>query len=128
MKKLVAVLLVFGLLFLAVAAPAMAGASTDAALALGAFAVLNQFLRGETIFNSPSPQPRVYAPVPPPPQARWVSGHWESRWVPAQQLQTVWVPGHWTSYGWVEGHWEQHVSQGGYAQQTVWVPGYWEPY
>ena len=30
---------------------ASAGSSTDAALALGAFAVLNQIVRGETIFN-----------------------------------------------------------------------------
>ena len=69
---------------------ASAGSSTDAALALGAFAVLNQIVRGETIFNgsphvvrqtvvveqpvvvqqpavvyTPPPPAVVYAPAPP---------------------------------------------------------------
>src|SRR3989449_4875940 len=63
--------------FLVIPGQASAGSSTDAALALGAFAVFNQIVRGETIFNS-SPhvvretvvvqQPAVvYAPPPPPP-------------------------------------------------------------
>ena len=56
---------------------ANAGSSTDAALALGAFAVLNQMVRGDTIFNGPPQVVRetvvvqqpavVYAPPPPPP-------------------------------------------------------------
>src|SRR5881628_206764 len=37
--------------FLVIPGQASAGSSTDAALALGAFAVLNQIARGETIFN-----------------------------------------------------------------------------
>ena len=37
--------------FLVIPEQASAGASTDAALALGAFAVFNQIVRGETIFN-----------------------------------------------------------------------------
>lgn len=55
---------------LVVPGQATAGSSTDAALALGAFAVFNQIVRGETIFNGVhrAPQPAVvYAPPPPPP-------------------------------------------------------------
>src|SRR5881628_2792583 len=37
--------------FLVIPDQASAGSSTDAALALGAFAVFNQIVRGETIFN-----------------------------------------------------------------------------
>ena len=68
--------------FLVIPEQASAGSSTDAALALGAFAVFNQIVRGETIFSG-SPhvvrqtvvveqpvvvqQPAVvYAPPPPP--------------------------------------------------------------
>ena len=50
MRRLVAIALV-GLSALALPRPAAAGASTDAALALGAFAVLNQLVRGETILH-----------------------------------------------------------------------------
>src|SRR5262249_16198065 len=67
--------------FLVIPEQAKAGSSTDAALALGAFAVFNQIVRGETIFNgSPhvvretvvvqqpavvyAPPPVVYAPPP----------------------------------------------------------------
>lgn len=79
MKKLVAGLaLLTGTAILA-PMPAHAGGSTDAALALGAFAVFNQIVRGETVFNAPrpavvyAPPPVVYAPppavyyAPPPP-------------------------------------------------------------
>src|SRR6266702_2586749 len=75
--------------FLVIPEQVSAGSSTDAALALGAFAVLNQIARGETIFNgSPhvfrqtvvveqpvvvqqpavvyAPPPVIYAPAPPP--------------------------------------------------------------
>lgn len=62
MKKLVALALIAVLSFVVLAPlPAFAGASTDAALALGAFAVLNQVVRGETVFNNPQP---VYGPQP----------------------------------------------------------------
>src|SRR5215468_2102724 len=48
---------------------AFAGASTDAALGLGAFAVFNQILGGVGIFGRPAvvaaPAPVVYAPAPP---------------------------------------------------------------
>src|SRR5216110_3249185 len=37
--------------FLVIPGQASAGSSTDAALAIGAFAVFNQIVRGETIFN-----------------------------------------------------------------------------
>ena len=66
---------------------ARAGSSTDAALALGAFAVFNQILSGTGVFGAarvaaappvvyapappvvyaPPPPPVVYAPAPPPP-------------------------------------------------------------
>src|SRR5215510_2076794 len=76
MKKLVGVLAVAGLMLLPGAASA--GASTDAALGLGAFAVFNQILGGVGIFGRPAvvaapapvvvqPAPVVYAPAPPPP-------------------------------------------------------------
>jgi len=78
MKRLVVVIPMVATLALGSAVPARAGASTDAALALGAFAVLNQLVRGETILHnivgSPSvaptpvvvhqPPPVVYAPPP----------------------------------------------------------------
>ena len=81
MKKLIALVLAA-----AVFAPtlAFAGASTDAALGLGAFAVFNQILGGVGIFGrgpvvaappvvvAPPPPPVVYAPAPvvvaPPPR------------------------------------------------------------
>ena len=65
------------------AAPANAGSSTDAALALGAFAVFNQIVAGQTIFHHgpryvvhetvvvPQPPAVIYQPPPvvyaPPP-------------------------------------------------------------
>lgn len=73
MRRLVAIALV-GLAALVLPRPAVAGASTDAALALGAFAVLNQLVRGETILHGVvgrpapvvihTPPPVVYAPPP----------------------------------------------------------------
>ncbi len=84
MKKLLAAVALFGGSMAMVPAPAHAGGSTDAALALGAFAVLNQIVRGETIFQAPRPvvmqqpvvvqqpvivgsPPVVYVAPPPPP-------------------------------------------------------------
>jgi hypothetical protein len=78
MKKAVAVLvaLVIAALILP-PAQASAGSSTDAALALGAFAVFNQILAGQTIFQQGpryvvhepvvvyQPPPVVYQPPPP---------------------------------------------------------------
>jgi hypothetical protein len=58
---------------LLVPAVAFAGASTDAALGLGAFAVFNQMLGGVGIFAPAhpavvvAPPPVVVAPPPPPP-------------------------------------------------------------
>ena len=55
MKRLVTVIALLVLAagsFLAIPEQASAGSSSDAALALGAFAVFNQIVRGETIFNS----------------------------------------------------------------------------
>jgi hypothetical protein len=67
MKKLIALVVVAAL---AVLTPglAMAGASTDAALGLGAFAVFNQILGGVGIFHRGpvvAAPPVVYAPPPP---------------------------------------------------------------
>ena len=47
----VALLVLAAVPFLVVPEQVSAGSSTDAALALGAFAVFNQIVRGETIFN-----------------------------------------------------------------------------
>jgi len=61
-------LLALALVLLAVLSPAAAAAdsSTDAALALGAFAVFNQILSGTGIFGGPAPHREVvvYAPAP----------------------------------------------------------------
>ncbi len=61
MKTLIALVLA-----VAVFAPtlAFAGASTDAALGLGAFAVFNQILGGVGIFHRPASPPVVVAPAP----------------------------------------------------------------
>jgi hypothetical protein len=81
MKKLIALMLAAAVLTPGLA---FAGASTDAALGLGAFAVFNQILGGVGIFHrgpvvaappvvyappppvyyAPPPPPRVYAPAP----------------------------------------------------------------
>lgn len=87
--KRVALVALIGLLL--VPGVASAGSSTDAALGLGAFAVLNQVLSGTGVFGigrqvvvierhvivappslppvvyAPPPPPVVYAPAPPPP-------------------------------------------------------------
>jgi hypothetical protein len=73
MKKVLAVLGVASTLALAAAPPAHAGSSTDAALALGAFAVFNQLVTGQTVFQRGYPPQPVYVePAPPvyyaPPQ------------------------------------------------------------
>jgi len=110
MKRVVAVialLVVAAVPFLAVPEQANAGSSTDAALALGAFAVLNQIARGETIFNG-SPhvfretvvvqQPAVvYAPPPPPaviyaPPPVFVYGPPPVIYVPAPPQTIYYVP------------------------------------
>jgi hypothetical protein len=88
MKRVVAAAALVGVL--AVPGLARAGSSTDAALALGAFAVFNQMLSGTGVFGvgrqavlaapppavyapappvayAPPPPPVVYAPAPPPP-------------------------------------------------------------
>jgi hypothetical protein len=73
MKRLATGVIVAMLLLLPAAA--WAGASTDAALALGSFAVLNQIIGGTGLFAgvAPAPQPVYYAAppriyvAPPPP-------------------------------------------------------------
>jgi hypothetical protein len=79
MKKLIALVLAVAIF---VPSLAFAGASTDAALGLGAFAVFNQILggvgifhRGPVVASAPvyvAPPPPVYAPAPvyvaPPPR------------------------------------------------------------
>ncbi len=68
MKRVVAAAALVGVLV--VPGLARAGSSTDAALALGAFAVFNQMLSGTGVFGArvaaaPAP-PVVYTPAPPP--------------------------------------------------------------
>jgi hypothetical protein len=65
MKKVLAVLGVAGTLALAAAPPAHADSSTDAALALGAFAVFNQLVTGQTVQRAYPPQPVYVEPAPP---------------------------------------------------------------
>jgi hypothetical protein len=89
MRKSVAILLGGAALSLVLTRPALAGSSADAALALGAFAVFNQIVTGQTIFQQglpprhvvrqtvivqqpppvvyAPPPPVIYAPPPPPP-------------------------------------------------------------
>lgn len=64
MKKLIALLIAVAVF---IPGLAFAGASTDAALGLGAFAVFNQILGGVGIFHRGpvAPPPVVYAPPPP---------------------------------------------------------------
>jgi hypothetical protein len=67
MKKLTVLALLLALL---VPGAAFAGASTDAALGLGAFAVFNQIIAGTGIFGVLQPAPRpVFLPAPPLPVA-----------------------------------------------------------
>lgn len=61
MKRLLAGLALLAGSVAVVPVPAHASGGTDAALALGAFAVLNQLVRGETIFQAPL----LAAPAPP---------------------------------------------------------------
>lgn len=76
MRKWLAMLGVVAVLGVAAPAPVAAGSSEDAALALAAFAVFNQLVRGETIFHNGfrahetvivhQAPTVVYAPPPPP--------------------------------------------------------------
>jgi hypothetical protein len=73
MTKLLGAVLVMGTTILGGVHVAQAGGATDAALGLGAFAVFNQFVRGETVFHGFFPpaapvvvqQPVIVAPPPP---------------------------------------------------------------
>ncbi len=87
MRNVLVSLVLAGVLSLTLPQPAQAGSSTDAALALGAFAVLNQFVTDQTISHygfgpqhvvretvivqqPPSviyapPPPVIYVPLPP---------------------------------------------------------------
>ena len=78
MKTLVAVAILLAML---VPGVAFAGASTDAALGLGAFAVFNQIISGTGIFGAfhPAPGPVVVAP---PVQERVVVREYHPVYVP----------------------------------------------
>lgn len=65
MRKAVVFAVIVATLPLLLVHPALAGSSTDAALALGAFAVFNQLVTGQTIFQAHQPPPVMYAPPPP---------------------------------------------------------------
>jgi len=62
----IALLVLAAVPFLVVPEQVSAGSSTDAALALGAFAVFNQIARGETIFNGSPHVVRQTVVVEPP--------------------------------------------------------------
>ena len=116
MKKALAMLVVAGSVGLAATPPAHAGSSTDAALALGAFAVFNQFLTGQTVFHqapqpvyvapappvyyAPPPPPVVYTPPPPPPVVYYTPpvAYYPSYVYPAPR---PYYPRHWRHHrGW----------------------------
>src|SRR5436309_15975948 len=63
MKRALIVGVVAATMSVGLCQPVLAGSSTDAALGLGAFAVFNQFLFGQTVF---SPALRAQQVVPPP--------------------------------------------------------------
>ena len=138
MKQLASLLLLPALVAV-VPLPAHAGSSTDAALGLGAFAVFNQIVRGETIFHGvgrplvrervvyvPAPPPVVYTPppvqyapppvasVPPPPvvygPAPVVYPH--GYWHP-RGGRWVWVARH---HGHHHGHHHRHGHHGHYRR------------
>jgi hypothetical protein len=124
MKKLLAAGLVAGSALVAAAPPAQAGASTDAALGLGAFAVFNQLVRGETVFHGifygrpapvvvqrpvvivQPPPPVVYVP-PPPPRVVYVQPapvvYYHTGWVPPGHQKAKHVYKH--HYGHPKRHW-----------------------
>jgi hypothetical protein len=62
MKRLIALAIVLAML---IPGAAFAGASTDAALGLGAFAVFNQIISGTGIFGALYPAPRAVVIQPP---------------------------------------------------------------
>ncbi len=131
MKRWLVLVLAVALVPLALPAPAAAGSSEDAALALGAFAVFNQLVTGQTIFHhgfgprhvvretvvvqppptviyAPPPPPTVvYAPPPPPPVVVYPQGHWI-----AQNGHWVWIP---AGYATHNGH-----AYKGYAYKKHW--------
>jgi len=85
MRKWIGWLVLIGVLGLSSPQPAAAGSSTDAALGLGAFAVLNQFLRGETIFQGFGHRERVV--VQPPPAVIYAPPEWDQGPIPAHGYQ-----------------------------------------
>lgn len=119
MKRTLAVLLVVLTSSMVLVSPAVAGSSTDAALALGAFAVFNQLVAGHTIFQAgplappvvretvvvpppptviyAPPPPVVYAPPPPPPVVVYP---WGYAYYPAPRYYAPAYP-----YGHFRGRW-----------------------
>jgi hypothetical protein len=134
MKRLASLLLLPALVAV-VPLPAHAGSSTDAALGLGAFAVFNQIVRGETIFHgigrpvvrervvyvpAPPPPPVIYAPPPayyaPPPVAYAPPPPPVYAPAPVVYPHGYWVPrrGHWV---WVARH---HGHDGHHGHPRRW--------
>lgn len=131
MKKLLGAILITGTTILGGVQVAQAGGATDAALGLGAFAVFNQFVRGETIFHSlfqpAAPvavqQPVIVAPPPPvymvpPPQVVYVPPPRPVYYAPAPPViyapapvyyaPTPVPPGH---YKKIHPHWKKQYRQ-----------------
>lgn len=124
MKRLLALSALVPALFFAAPAPSHAGSSTDAALALGAFAVFNQLLRGETVLHDlfgggrtvvretvvvQPPPPVVYGPPPPrvvymAPPVVVVQSPPRMVYVPVRQ--TFVRPGHMKRFQHGHGHWK----------------------
>lgn len=116
MKKLLGAILIAAVMALGGAQVAQAGSATDAALGLGAFAVFNQLVRGETVFHSffrPAPvvvQPPVF--VAPPPRVVYYAPPPAVVYAPA--LTPVYYaprylpPGHYKYYKKIHRHWRKH--------------------
>jgi len=125
-------------LTLGLSAPAMAGSAQDAALALGAFAVFNQIVRGETVFHGPRPPAVVYAPPPvvyiappvvyAPPPVVYLSPppvlyapppvvHYPGYVYIRRGGHWVWAPKH---GHWKHGHWKHRR-----WNDDVWRNGHW---
>ena len=127
-KKLIAIVLVFGLVSVFAVTYAEAGSRQHdmwggAGIVLGAAALGAMAYQ---LFTHPSQPPQVvYYPPPPPPE--YVSGHWEStrEWLPGT-WERVWVPGYYDHWGkWVRGHYEGRQTPGHYVERRIWVEGYY---
>ncbi|MCL5966703.1 MAG: hypothetical protein M1550_05805 [Deltaproteobacteria bacterium] len=127
MKKIMAIIVVAGLLATLAPAGAYAGDREWATAGKILTGIIGLSILGNALaYPAPvyAPPPRVYYA---PPEQVWVPGHYVTR------FQRHWVPGHWEygryededddDYGggrvWISGHYVANEVQ-------VWIPGHWE--